>query len=215
MRLSPRRTGAARRTPPPFPSRSPGPRPVTAWRRPLVTRPSAPRPAITAAVAGHAAAPRSVGVLLVRLGGYAAGVFTGYPPALADAKAGSRLVHGRSAAGGWSQHRFARRREKQASEALDAAADAAVLVFTRWESGPRRTGPAGKVNRARARRVDAAAGPGPPGRGGARRRQAGGRRAARRPAARPVPGHRDGTVRDRPRPRNAPSSRRRQSSSSR
>jgi hypothetical protein len=95
-----------------------------------------PAPAeITAAVAAHAAVPRSVGVLLVRLGGYAAGVFTGYPPALADAKAGSRPVHGRSAAGGWSQHRFARRREKQANEALDAAADAAVLVFTRWESG--------------------------------------------------------------------------------
>jgi hypothetical protein len=88
--------------------------------------------AITGAVAAHAAAPRAVGVLLVRLGGYAAGVFTGYPSALADAKTGSRLVHGRSAAGGWSQHRFARRREKQASEALDAAADAAVLVFGRW-----------------------------------------------------------------------------------
>jgi hypothetical protein len=88
--------------------------------------------AIAAAIARHAALPRSVGVLLVRLGGYAAGVFTGSPPALADAKTGSRLVHGRSAAGGWSQHRFARRREKQANEALDAAADAAVLVFTRW-----------------------------------------------------------------------------------
>src|SRR5215469_5123488 len=74
------------------------------------------------AVAAHARRPRTVGVLLVRLGGYAAGVFTGYPPALADAKTGSRLVHGRSAAGGWSQHRFARRREKQVSEALDAAA---------------------------------------------------------------------------------------------
>ena len=99
-----------------------------------------PAPAeITAAVAAHAAAPRSVGVLLVRLGGYAAGVFTGYPPALADAKTGSRLVHGRSAAGGWSQHRFARRREKQVNEALDAAADAAVLVFGRWAAagGPR------------------------------------------------------------------------------
>ena len=93
---------------------------------------------LTAAVAGHAAAPRAVGVLLARLGGYAAGVFTGYPPALADAKTGSRLVHGRSAAGGWSQHRFARRREKQASEALDAAADAAVLVFGRWAAAGRR-----------------------------------------------------------------------------
>jgi len=83
------------------------------------------------AVVAHARRPRTVGVLLVRLGGYAAGVFTGYPPALADAKTGSRLVHGRSAAGGWSQHRFARRRENQASEALQAAASAAADVFGR------------------------------------------------------------------------------------
>jgi VLRF1 release factor-like protein len=88
------------------------------------------------AVAAHARQPRAVGVLLVRLGGYAAGVFTGYPPALADAKTGSRLVHGRSAAGGWSQHRFARRREKQASEALQAAAGAAADVFGRWAGEP-------------------------------------------------------------------------------
>ena len=87
--------------------------------------------AIAEALAAHARKPRTVGVLLVRLGGYAAGVFTGYPPVLGDAKVGSRLVHGRSAAGGWSQHRFARRREKQANEALSAAADAAVLIFGR------------------------------------------------------------------------------------
>ena len=86
------------------------------------------------AIAAHARVPRAVGVLLVRLGGYAAGVFTGYPPELADAKVGSRLVHGRSAAGGWSQHRFARRREKQANEALEAAASTALAVFGR---GPR------------------------------------------------------------------------------
>jgi hypothetical protein len=91
-------------------------------------------PELAAVVAAHAATPRTVGVLLVRLGGYSAGVFAGYPPALADAKTGSRLVHGRSAAGGWSQHRFARRREKQADEALRAAADAALAVFGR---GPR------------------------------------------------------------------------------
>jgi hypothetical protein len=81
---------------------------------------------IAAMIAAHARVPRAVGVLLVRLGGYAAGVFAGYPPALADAKVGSRPVHGRSAAGGWSQQRFARRREKQANEALDAATGAAV-----------------------------------------------------------------------------------------
>jgi len=84
------------------------------------------------AVAAHALAPRAVGVLLVRLGGYAAGVFTGSPPQLAESKAGARPVHGRSAAGGRSQHRFARRREKQAAEALQAAADAAAGVFGRW-----------------------------------------------------------------------------------
>ena len=68
-------------------------------------------------------------MLLVRLGGYAAGVFSGSQPQLVASKVGSRLVHGRSAAGGTSQHRFARRREKQAREALEAAADNAVAVF--------------------------------------------------------------------------------------
>ena len=38
-------------------------------------------------------------------------------------------MHGRSAAGGWSQHRFARRRENQAAAALGAAADAAAGIF--------------------------------------------------------------------------------------
>jgi Actinobacteria/chloroflexi VLRF1 release factor len=80
-------------------------------------------------IAAHAAANRTVGVLLVRLGGYAVGVFTGDPPRLAASKTGSRLVHGRAAAGGWSQHRFARRRENQATAALRAAADTAVAVL--------------------------------------------------------------------------------------
>lgn len=80
-------------------------------------------------IAAHASAGRTVGVLIVRLGGYAAGVFAGAPPRLAASKTGARLVHGRSAAGGQSQQRFARRREKQATEALSAAADAAVGVF--------------------------------------------------------------------------------------
>jgi VLRF1 release factor-like protein len=80
-------------------------------------------------MARHAAADRTVAVLLVRLGGYAAGVFSGAPPRLEASKVGARQVHGRSAAGGWSQHRFARRREKQAATALEAAADTAVAVF--------------------------------------------------------------------------------------
>lgn len=88
------------------------------------------------AITGHALAERAVGVLLVRLGGYAAGVFTGSPPVLAAHRTGSRPVHGRSAAGGWSQHRFARRRDKQASQALRAAADTAAEVFGRWGGTP-------------------------------------------------------------------------------
>src|SRR5215472_12419878 len=85
-----------------------------------------------AELASHASADRTVAVLLVRLGGYAAGVFTGVRPQLVSSKVGSRLVHGRSAAGGTSQHRFARRREKQAREALEAAADTAVSVFAQF-----------------------------------------------------------------------------------
>lgn len=81
------------------------------------------------AMVAHAVADRTVGVLLVRLGGYAVGVFAGSPPRLVSSKTGSRPVHGRSAAGGWSQHRFARRRENQATTALRAAADAALAIF--------------------------------------------------------------------------------------
>ena len=74
------------------------------------------------ALAAHAAADRTIGVLLVRLGGYAAGVFSGSPPRLIDSQTGSRPVHGRSAAGGWSLHGFAWRGENQATTALRAAA---------------------------------------------------------------------------------------------
>ena len=81
------------------------------------------------AIVAHAVAARTIGVLLVRLGGYAVGVFAGSPPRLVSSKTGSRPVHGRSAAGGWSQHRFARRRENQAATALRAAADAAAGIF--------------------------------------------------------------------------------------
>jgi len=80
-------------------------------------------------MSAHATAGRTVGVFLVRLGGYAAGVFTGTEPVLVASKVGSRLVHGRSAAGGQSQQRFARRRENQAHQAISAAADTAAAVF--------------------------------------------------------------------------------------
>jgi hypothetical protein len=86
-----------------------------------------------AAIVAHAVTDRTVGVLLVRLGGYAIGVFAGSPPRLVSSKTGSRLVHGRSAAGGWSQHRFARRRENQAATARQAAADTTARIFTPYQ----------------------------------------------------------------------------------
>jgi hypothetical protein len=75
----------------------------------------------------HVTRDRVVGVLLVRLGGHAAGVFAGRR--LVTSKVGRRQVHGRHRAGGSSQKRFARRREGQARVALEAAADVAARVL--------------------------------------------------------------------------------------
>jgi plasmid stabilization system protein ParE len=75
----------------------------------------------------HVEQPRTVGVVLVRLGGHAVGVFAGRE--LRASKVGSRLVHGRHRAGGSSANRFARRRGNQARAALEAAADTAVALL--------------------------------------------------------------------------------------
>lgn len=75
----------------------------------------------------HVRRERVAGVLLVRLGGHAAGVFSGRR--LVDSKVGTRLVHGRHKKGGSSQGRFERRREGQARVAYEAAADVAVRVL--------------------------------------------------------------------------------------
>jgi hypothetical protein len=78
----------------------------------------------------HAVADRRVGVLLFRLGGHAVGIFEGVQ--LVASKVGSRPVHGRSSAGGWSQQRFARRRLGQVAVATGAAAETAVAVLLPW-----------------------------------------------------------------------------------
>ena len=75
----------------------------------------------------HVRRERVVGVLLVRLGGHATGVFAGRR--LVDSKVGSRLVHGRHRKGGSSARRFERRREGQARLALEQAADTAVRIL--------------------------------------------------------------------------------------
>lgn len=79
------------------------------------------------ALIAHVERERVVGVLLARLGGHAAGVFEG--DRLIAWKVGSRPVHGRNAAGGWSQQRFQRRRENQAREASQAATGDAARVL--------------------------------------------------------------------------------------
>lgn len=80
-----------------------------------------------AALIAHAARDRRVGVLLVRLGGYAVGIFQG--TSLVASKVDTRQVHGRNKAGGWSQQRFARRREGQARQLTEAAAAVAERVL--------------------------------------------------------------------------------------
>lgn len=84
-------------------------------------------------LAAHARRDRRVGVMLVRRGGYAAGMFDGV--VLVTSKTGNRHVQGRTAAGGWSQQRFARRREGQTRLAVEAAADTvASVLLPQWES---------------------------------------------------------------------------------
>jgi peptide subunit release factor 1 (eRF1) len=68
-----------------------------------------------------------VAALLVRLGGYAVGVFDG--DRLIASKVGSRFVKGRHRKGGSSSGRFSRRREEQARAVIEAAAQTAVDVL--------------------------------------------------------------------------------------
>jgi hypothetical protein len=78
-------------------------------------------------LADHAERSRRVGVLLVRRGGYAVGIFDGRE--LTASKVGSSYVQGTTKAGGWSQQRYARRRDNQATAAFATAADSAARVF--------------------------------------------------------------------------------------
>lgn len=73
---------------------------------------------------------RVVAVLLVRLGGYLAGVIDG--ERIVASKTGTRFVKGRHKAGGSSSNRFRRRREEQARALADDAAEVAVAVLGPW-----------------------------------------------------------------------------------
>ena len=79
------------------------------------------------ALVAHVARQRRVGALLVRKGGYAVGRFDG--DRLTASKVDSTYVQGRTKAGGWSQQRFARRRDNQSAKAYAEAADVAARLL--------------------------------------------------------------------------------------
>jgi Actinobacteria/chloroflexi VLRF1 release factor len=74
-----------------------------------------------------------VAALLVRLGGYAVGVFEG--ERLVASKVGSRFVKGRHKKGGSSANRFRRRREEQEAALIAEAAETAARVLEPWRDG--------------------------------------------------------------------------------
>jgi hypothetical protein len=75
----------------------------------------------------HVGTARTVGVLLVRRGGWAVAVVADGGVAAADT--GGGYVQGTTKAGGWSQQRYARRRGNQTQQVWDRAANGAAEVF--------------------------------------------------------------------------------------
>lgn len=68
-----------------------------------------------------------LGLVLVRRGGYAVALARG--GRLVESKVGTRYVQSRTAAGGWSQQRFARRRGNQADALAEAVASHTVRIL--------------------------------------------------------------------------------------
>ncbi|MER5455977.1 acVLRF1 family peptidyl-tRNA hydrolase [Micromonospora sp. NPDC002389] len=93
----------------------------------LHTPPGAPVTADLDTFVAEAVVPRRIGLLLARKGAVAVGVAEG--ERLPVHKVDTRYVQGRTAAGGWSQQRFARRRDNQAKAALADAVDLAVRLL--------------------------------------------------------------------------------------
>ena len=87
----------------------------------------APAPALLTTFTTAAREPRRAAVLLVRRGRWAVGVFDG--AGLVASKVDARQVQGRTAAGGWSQQRFARRRGNQTDAVVEHAVETAVRVL--------------------------------------------------------------------------------------
>jgi len=80
-----------------------------------------------AAIAAYYARDRRVGALIVRRSAHAVGVFDG--ASLVAGRHDSHYVQGRTKKGGWSQQRYARRRENQADRAFAEAADDVATIL--------------------------------------------------------------------------------------
>jgi hypothetical protein len=100
--------------------------------------PFPPMPAVAAdqdprdVLIAHALRDRTVGVVLVRRGGHAVGVFAGTE--LVASKVDSAYVQGTTKAGGQSQQRYARRRANQARASFADAADIAARILLPYAS---------------------------------------------------------------------------------
>jgi hypothetical protein len=77
--------------------------------------------------AAEVGTPAAWGVLLVRKGGFAIARLS--KDEVVESKVGQRHVQGRTKAGGQSQQRFSRRRDNQARQAYEAAAEHAVRIL--------------------------------------------------------------------------------------
>lgn len=96
-----------------------------AWRLRFDANNPGGAPQRVVAVESFDASP--LAVLLIRRGGYAVAFVDG--DARVAHKVGSRYVQSRTAAGGWSQQRYARRRGNQADALVEAVADHFVRIL--------------------------------------------------------------------------------------
>lgn len=78
----------------------------------------------------------TLGLVLVRRGGYACA--TASHGRVTESKVGTRHVQSRTAAGGWSQQRFARRRGNQADALADAVAGHTLRILLGGNESPGR-----------------------------------------------------------------------------
>ncbi|SNY50595.1 hypothetical protein SAMN05421748_11155 [Paractinoplanes atraurantiacus] len=96
---------------------------TAAWQVP----PGAPAVETIAELITEAGKPRRLGLLLARKGAVAVGIAEG--DELVVSKVDTHYVQGRTAAGGWSQQRFARRRDNQAKAATADGAGIAGRIL--------------------------------------------------------------------------------------